>query len=55
MALLLDGNSEIDAHVSTEIGNLICLWLFFNSTEMLDLKYITKYYISFARFSRITI
>ena len=38
MALISDGNSELDAHVFRDIGNLICLRHLFRSTTVADFK-----------------
>ena len=40
--LILDGNSEIGAHMSSEIGKLICLRHLFKSTAVANLKGLEK-------------
>ena len=42
MVLLIDGNSEIDAHVWSEISFLVCLRRLFRSTAVASSEFILK-------------
>ena len=53
VVFILAGNSEIDAHMWSEIGNLICLRHWLRSTAVENLKLFPKYVFSSKRAERV--
>ena len=49
MMLILYGNSEMDAHVKSEVGNSICKGHLFRLTAVVNLKSFSKDRFSFTR------
>ena len=49
MILMVDGDSEIGAHVESNVGNLICLGHLFSSPAEASLKFICKTGFPFMR------